>query len=63
MYVVFVIFPTLQAFRVSLYEWSGIGEPTNFVGLQFSFLRVTFGICSPKPNYPGATRCSQTIKL
>lgn len=34
MYLLFVIFPTLQAFRVSLYEWSGIGEPTNFVGLR-----------------------------
>jgi ABC-type sugar transport system permease subunit len=34
MYLLFVIFPTLQAFRVSLYEWSGIGEPTRFVGLR-----------------------------
>jgi ABC-type sugar transport system permease subunit len=34
MYLIFVIFPTLQAFRVSLYEWSGIGEPTVFVGLR-----------------------------
>ena len=34
MYLIFVIFPTVQAFRVSLYEWSGIGEPTNFVGLR-----------------------------
>jgi raffinose/stachyose/melibiose transport system permease protein len=34
MYLIFVIFPTLQAFRVSLYEWSGIGEPTQFVGLR-----------------------------
>ena len=34
MYLVFVIFPTGQAFRVSLYEWSGIGEPTQFVGLR-----------------------------
>jgi raffinose/stachyose/melibiose transport system permease protein len=34
MYLIFVIFPTLQAFRVSLYEWSGIGEPTTFVGLR-----------------------------
>jgi len=34
MYLLFVIFPTLQAFRVSLYQWSGIGEPTAFVGLK-----------------------------
>jgi raffinose/stachyose/melibiose transport system permease protein len=34
MYLIFVIFPTLQAFRVSLYEWTGIGEPTEFVGLR-----------------------------
>jgi ABC-type sugar transport system permease subunit len=34
MYLLFVIFPTLQAFRVSLYQWSGIGEPTEFIGLR-----------------------------
>jgi ABC-type sugar transport system permease subunit len=34
MYLLFVIFPSLQAFRVSLYEWSGIGEPTRFIGLR-----------------------------
>ncbi|MDQ6671856.1 MAG: sugar ABC transporter permease [Chloroflexota bacterium] len=34
MYLLFVIFPTAQAFRVSLYEWSGIGEATKFVGLR-----------------------------
>jgi raffinose/stachyose/melibiose transport system permease protein len=34
MYLIFVIFPTAQAFRVSLYDWSGIGEPTRFIGLR-----------------------------
>jgi raffinose/stachyose/melibiose transport system permease protein len=33
-YLLFVIFPTIEAFRVSLYRWSGIGEPTDFIGLQ-----------------------------
>jgi raffinose/stachyose/melibiose transport system permease protein len=33
-YVLFVAFPTLEAFRVSLYQWSGSGEPTNFIGLD-----------------------------
>jgi raffinose/stachyose/melibiose transport system permease protein len=34
MYLVFGVFPTLQAFRYSLYDWSGIGEPVDFVGLK-----------------------------
>jgi raffinose/stachyose/melibiose transport system permease protein len=34
LYLLFVIFPSLQAFRVSLYEWSGVGEPTRFIGLR-----------------------------
>lgn len=33
-YLLFVVFPTIEAFRVSLYQWSGIGEPTDFIGLQ-----------------------------
>jgi raffinose/stachyose/melibiose transport system permease protein len=33
-YVLFVVFPTLEAFRVSLYQWNGMGEPTDFIGLQ-----------------------------
>src|SRR5579883_1107183 len=33
-YMLFVVFPTIEAFRVSLYQWSGIGEPKNFIGLQ-----------------------------
>lgn len=33
-YLLFVVFPTIEAFRVSLYQWSGIGEPKNFIGLQ-----------------------------
>lgn len=33
-YLLFAIFPTIEAFRVSLYQWSGMGEPTNFIGLQ-----------------------------
>jgi raffinose/stachyose/melibiose transport system permease protein len=33
-YSLLVIYPTLQAFRFSLYDWSGIGEPTDFVGLR-----------------------------
>ena len=34
MYLIFGVFPTLQAFRYSLYDWTGIGEPTDFVGLD-----------------------------
>lgn len=34
LYLLFVVFPTVEAFRVSLYQWSGIGEPTHFIGLQ-----------------------------
>src|SRR5690348_2018719 len=30
MYLIFGVFPTLQALRYSLYDWTGIGEPTNF---------------------------------
>jgi ABC-type sugar transport system permease subunit len=33
-YLLFAVFPTIEAFRVSLYEWSGRGEPTIFVGLR-----------------------------
>lgn len=33
-YLLFAVFPTIEAFRVSLYEWSGRGDPTIFVGLQ-----------------------------
>lgn len=33
-YLLFVVFPTIEAFRVSLYQWSGMGEPTVFVGLR-----------------------------
>jgi raffinose/stachyose/melibiose transport system permease protein len=32
-YLVFVVFPTIEAFRFSLYDWSGFGEPKDFVGL------------------------------
>jgi raffinose/stachyose/melibiose transport system permease protein len=34
MYLIFGVFPTIQAFRYSLYDWSGIGEPVDFVGLK-----------------------------
>jgi raffinose/stachyose/melibiose transport system permease protein len=33
-YALFVIFPTIEAFRVSLYRWNGMGEPTIFIGLE-----------------------------
>lgn len=33
-YLLFVVFPTIEAFRFSLYDWTGIGEPTHFVGLE-----------------------------
>jgi raffinose/stachyose/melibiose transport system permease protein len=33
MYLIFGVFPTVQALRYSLYDWTGIGEPTTFVGL------------------------------
>jgi raffinose/stachyose/melibiose transport system permease protein len=32
-YSLFVVFPAVAAFRYSLYEWSGLGEPTEWVGL------------------------------
>ncbi len=32
-YSMFVMFPAVEAFRFSLYNWSGLGEPTDFVGL------------------------------
>jgi ABC-type sugar transport system permease subunit len=32
-YLLFVVFPAIEAFRFSLYDWTGIGEPTKFVGL------------------------------
>ncbi len=33
-YALFVVFPTIEAFRVSLYQWTGMGEPTDFIGFQ-----------------------------
>lgn len=32
-YTLFAIFPTIEAFRFSLFNWSGLGEPTDYVGL------------------------------
>jgi ABC-type sugar transport system permease subunit len=32
-YTLFVIFPAVEAFRFSLYNWGGLGEPTDYVGL------------------------------
>ena len=32
-YTMFVMFPAVEAFRFSLYNWSGLGDPTDFVGL------------------------------
>jgi raffinose/stachyose/melibiose transport system permease protein len=32
-YTTFVMFPAVEAFRFSLYNWSGLGDPTDFVGL------------------------------
>jgi raffinose/stachyose/melibiose transport system permease protein len=32
-YSLFVMFPAVEAFRFSLYNWSGLGDPTDFVGL------------------------------
>jgi raffinose/stachyose/melibiose transport system permease protein len=34
LYVVFVLFPIVQAVRYSLYSWNGIEELTNFVGFD-----------------------------
>ncbi len=31
-YTLFVMFPAAEAFRFSLYNWSGLGVPTKFVG-------------------------------
>lgn len=32
-YTLFVMFPAAEAFRFSLYNWSGLGEPTDFIGV------------------------------
>jgi ABC-type sugar transport system permease subunit len=32
-YTMFVVFPAVAAFRFSLYNWTGLGEPTDFIGL------------------------------
>src|SRR5262245_7664159 len=32
-YTMFVMFPAVEAFRFSLYNWSGLGEPTDYIGL------------------------------
>lgn len=43
LYLLFVLFPTFEAFRVSLYRWSGYGEPTDFVGLaNFASVLTSF---------------------
>jgi ABC-type sugar transport system permease subunit len=34
LYTLFMIYPAVAAFRYSLYDWSGFGEPVEFVGLQ-----------------------------
>jgi raffinose/stachyose/melibiose transport system permease protein len=33
-YTMFVMFPAAEAFRFSLYNWSGLGEPTDYIGLK-----------------------------
>lgn len=33
-YTMFVMFPAVEAFRFSLYNWSGLGEPRDYIGLQ-----------------------------
>jgi raffinose/stachyose/melibiose transport system permease protein len=33
-YTMFVMFPAVEAFRFSLYNWSGLGEPTDYIGLK-----------------------------
>ncbi len=49
LYAVFHVFPTVQAIRYSLYDWSGIGEPTKFIGLQNMVMVLT-----SKPFYNAA---------
>ena len=39
LYVVFVLFPVVQAARYSLYNWNGLGALTDFVGLD-NYARV-----------------------
>jgi len=41
LYAMFVMFPAVEAFRFSLYNWSGLGEPTDWVG--FANYREIFG--------------------
>jgi ABC-type sugar transport system permease subunit len=33
-YTMFVMFPAAEAFRFSLYNWSGLGEPTDYIGFK-----------------------------
>jgi raffinose/stachyose/melibiose transport system permease protein len=33
-YTMFLIFPAIEAFRFSLYNWSGLGDPTDFIGID-----------------------------
>jgi raffinose/stachyose/melibiose transport system permease protein len=33
-YTMFVMFPAVEAFRFSLYNWSGLGEPRDYIGIQ-----------------------------
>ncbi len=33
-YTMFVMFPAIEAFRFSLYNWSGLGEPTQYIGFK-----------------------------
>lgn len=33
-YTMFVVFPALSALRFSLYNWNGLGEPRDYIGLQ-----------------------------
>src|SRR4051812_27200668 len=38
--VIFVIYPLFASLGYTLYQWNGIGEPTQYVGLD-NFTRVT----------------------
>lgn len=39
LYAVFVIYPLLASFRYSLYNWSGVGPVSDFIGLKnFSYI-------------------------
>ncbi|MVZ80406.1 sugar ABC transporter permease, partial [Escherichia coli] len=34
LYVLFLVYPTLNVFRMSLFDWNGLGNAPSFIGLD-----------------------------